>query len=340
MSVALCWFLSDDPRSTYVPIWTEKFTQLEHDAKDIDVLIVGTSRTYNGVNSTVVEKALANQGVEASVWNLSLHNLSASEQLRVLRDVLETTSSRPRMVVWEPALRLGMTLENATSARSIYFSDWNGFRLSKRYIQGASRGGLHKQYNLLCNDIYFFINRINYGRLTDLVYPDRYEYQKSLNPGMVAMLANKGYWTSELNVDGVSAKARTTSELEELLRTEEALEAPLLKANTRLPLEQEKLFDEIDQYIKAQGSLSLMVVMPKLYIPDPYYRDTEHAFLHTFELKNDIDMVQYLTHHDHRDLYRIDRWHDTNHLSNAGAEYLSELLAAEIAMRLQSVNPR
>lgn len=332
---------------TYVPTYSEKCHSILAEENAPDVIVVGSSRMFNGINPLVVEDELAKtfaiegKGADATsplkVWNLSLHYLSAAEQKRVLRDFFQTVKPSPKLVLYEPSLRVGMKLSNATTARGVYFSDVDGVLDSWNFIAGADRNFRSKAYNLGCCGVYGLVGFTNYGLFADHFFPNRYlssSNQTVADTQLHRILAQQGYLPSEVEVAGVIRVSKSDSlhEYAELANEDHKIES---QKTELYPEDQMKIFLEIDKQIRSKGCRSIAVVMPKFMMADSYYLHAEYQLSRALASNETISSLDYLSRTKHPDLYRPELWHDLNHLSNQGANYFSKLLARDIARHLQ-----
>lgn len=324
------------PTESYVSIYTEKCQAIANSPTPPEVLIVGTSRMFNGIDPRAVENELRHLGLPLSVWNLSLHNLSLAEQKQVLLDVFDRLKLTPRIVVYEPPLRLGMTLKNATTARSVYFMSVQGFRDAWSFICAADRDRLRLSYNLGSCGVFFAVGLTNYGLFSECLFPSRYLVTDHSDKKTKYLVDSKGYWPPGMAADGI-VKTRAPSDLAQYeTAAQEAEDTEIMKSSLSPPGHMVKI-REIDSLVKMHGAVSLAVLMPKYFTGDQYYLRSDFQLSRSLRSEKDIDSIDYQSRKDHHDLYQSEMWHDFNHVSEAGADLFSRKIAYEIFRRLERV---
>lgn len=322
------------PQTCYVNIYTEKCVAASHCANSPTVLFVGTSRMFNGIDPRVVEDELQQLGRSESVWNLSLHNLSLAEQKQVILDIFNDLKLQPRIIVFEPSLRLGMTLENATTARSVYFSGWRGSRDSWDFIWFSQRDFARKCFNLGSCAVYFTVGLTNYGLFSDIFFPGRHDITAYSNAQTLYMLQSKGFWPAGMEADGI-IKDQGPGNLRRVAALAESIERKERAGHDELPPVQATMIHHVDKLIKNHGVASLAVLMPQFWTTDPYYRRANCELARTLSAAENIDSLDYQSRATRPEFYDPDLWHDYNHFSETGANMFSREIAREVFQRLE-----
>ena len=323
--------LRPGPLDHYVPVYSNKCIGISNELEPVDVVFIGSSRMFNGIMPEVIERELSSKGIRASVWNLSLHDLSNAEQKRIIEDLQQQMHLKPKLIVYEPCLRLGMELRNSTTSRSVYFSNLDSFLDSARFIQGADRGLTRKTFNQFCNVTCFVVGATNYGSFSSMAFPNRDKLGRDRAKELNEEMKLKGFTPADQKIAGVLA---VESKLKKVVDQANADEQAQRSRNDLLPSAQWELFLETESLIKSHGCDSIAVVMPKFVVPDTYYREAEFQTSRRYATQTDIDSIDYLWRSEHPELYQIKFWHDKNHLSQQGADFFSREIAAELATRL------
>ncbi len=109
---------------------------------EFDVLFLGTSRTFRGIDPRIVDAELAAAGVTGEAGPLRSFNFGVGGMLRfetdyVLDELLEARPARLRIVViegdpWDPATDF---LNNTFSSRSVFWHDLERTRLALHSVQ-------------------------------------------------------------------------------------------------------------------------------------------------------------------------------------------------------------
>lgn len=314
-----------------VPTYSAKCRKIQQEGEPIDIVVVGTSRMFNGVIPDEVEAELERQGARARVWNLSLHNLASFEQKRILRDVFVDLGLAPRLVIIEPCSRLGVGLANVTSTRRTYFFDSEGASNAWKFTLASNRSVVRKTYNLACLIPNSAVGLMNYGLFAETAFPDKAAV-KSRRSEEASFLRTRGFESSAAEVDGVVKIAADLTGQAEAAQMQEHVER---HRSELLPQGQADAIRDAYEWVTSQGSKCAFVVMPKFAIPDSYYRRTEFQLSRTLEANSKLVSIDYLSRKQHPELYEPSLWHDYNHLSDSGAKLFSRKLADRIAPLLR-----
>lgn len=111
-------------------ILSRKIEHLREAHREYNVLLVGTSRTYRGIDPIQMRRVADRQGCDVRAFNLGVPNLRLTE-LRHLRDHLSPTMLKDYdLILLTPMAPSRIAKANWSSDRIQHFSDWEGFWVS------------------------------------------------------------------------------------------------------------------------------------------------------------------------------------------------------------------
>jgi len=118
-------------------------SKLEHLARvreGLDLLFIGSSRVYRGVDPVLFDRLAAERGHELRSFNLGVPNLGGLELAYLLEDLLGPPTDRPRWVVVDPGgLQVRVEIENLESARVVNWHDARHTALVLELLWGSDR---------------------------------------------------------------------------------------------------------------------------------------------------------------------------------------------------------
>ena len=95
--------------------------------QDYNVLLIGTSRTYRGLDPALLQRVAARGGCDVRAFNLGIPKLRLTE-LRLLSDRLTPGMLKDYdLIVMSPMASSGIVMTNWSSNRIQHFSDWEGY---------------------------------------------------------------------------------------------------------------------------------------------------------------------------------------------------------------------
>ncbi|MGI9509294.1 MAG: hypothetical protein ACR2QJ_08095 [Geminicoccaceae bacterium] len=109
---------------------SKKTAYLRDNYQDYNVLLVGTSRTYRGVDPILLQQVAKQQGCDVRAFNLGIPKLRLTE-LRHIRDQLPPSAlENYDLILMTPLASSKIAMANWSSNRIQYFNDWNGYLVS------------------------------------------------------------------------------------------------------------------------------------------------------------------------------------------------------------------
>lgn len=322
-------FTGRNPAQRYVENYSEKFAAIARAPSQVDVLFVGTSQLLNDVAPAAFDPVASGDGSPVRSYNMSLVNLSYAEQERILRDLYALPGFAPDWVVLEPTFRLGRSWANLTSARSVYFTDDAGFTSSVRLVTSTRRNTPAKAYNLFMAGIARLIHTLDYGGLSDALFPGRRQHQRASDIG--ATLARRGHSRAE----STPGEASTVAGFPE--RAREARDANLRAWQgakddaTQLPEAEADRYADLVASVQARGARAVLLLPPLFRVSDPFYRERTYQLVRSAAANPArLPLISYLDPHRHPTLYETRYWRDEQHLNGPGADLFSARLARDL----------
>lgn len=311
-------------RDTGMP--TEKLRQLRDIASEVDVLVLGSSRLLHGFSPVVFDEEMARNGGTARSYNLSLQRLLLWEQERMLQDALALPGLRPRLVLLEPAVGLGIAPENFTHARTIAFETPAAWARAVTVIAGSERPLWHQAWNIATHTIVLGLNLAHYGAFNTRAFPDQ-----PGEPGSVPLApANRGF--VPLFPPGATAPA--VPEVEAAAASYRADHLGSSTGITPLPAALRTHFLRLKAAAEACGARVVFVQPPALGFTTPELRSLTRQFAP--DLGTKAEVWNFLDPDAHPELFTPRLWSDYNHLNADGAKVLSR----ELARRAAEAEPR
>lgn len=311
-------------RDTGMP--TEKLRQLRDIASEVDVLVLGSSRLLHGFSPVVFDEEMARNGRTARSYNLSLQRLLLWEQEQMLQDALSLPGLRPRLVLLEPAVGLGIAPENFTHARTIAFETPAAWARAVTVIAGSERPLWHQAWNITTHTIVLGLNLAHYGAFNTRAFPDQ-----PAEPGSVPLApANRGF----VPLAPLGATAPAASEVESAAASYRADHVGSSTGITPLPAALRTHFLRLKAAAEARGARVVFVQPPALGFTTPELRSLTRRFAP--DLAKKAEVWSFLDPDAHPELFTPRLWSDYNHLNAEGAKVLSR----ELARRAAEAEPR
>jgi hypothetical protein len=290
------------------------------------VLVLGASRVLNGFSPAAYEEGLAASGVRAKAFNLSLQRLQLWEQEQVLADALAVPGVKPRLIIIEPVLGLGIAPENLTQARTIHMETAAAFRLATSSILASGRSPAQNAWNIATHGAVAGLHAAGYGRLSSVAFPPFTPPIQYPDPGYLA-------------IPGLRPGEPPPAWLAE---TREQYLANLTLWRGSAPPAPPHLLAYFAAWrarLEAGGAKVVFWHPPLLGFPGDFYRGQMLGLEAAWAAQPGFPQVSHLDPVLHPALYDARLWSDPLHLRRPGAEILSRLLAEETAPLLKEPAP-
>ena len=311
----------------------EKLAELRTVAPTVDVLVIGSSRLLEGFDPRVFAAEIARLGHPLRAYNLSLQRLLLWEQVRVIDDALAIPGLRPKLVLLEPAVGLGIAPENFTQARTVEFETPAAWRLAVSSVLGSDRTFAHKGWNIATHSLVVALHAVHYGLYTNLVFPTPASAgpdRSSADAALQGFLPQPDYavgqsppaWLVDMRTEYVTRFAKDSN-------------APGL-----LPTAMRANFRDLRDRLRDRGIAVIFVQPPQLGFTTQELRELTFGFGPALASDSGgVELLSYLNPAAHAELFDPRWWVDYNHLTATGATLFTRDLARDVAHRLSLATP-
>lgn len=313
--------------------YAAKLDYFEQHKDEYDVVFIGSSRIFRGVDPRIVDAELASAGIPLRSFNLGIGGMGAFETDYLLRRVVEMKPARLKWVIfeglaWDPGFRL---TQNTYAARTVF---WH----APAETRNALVATLHhdatwlEKADLFVTHVQLLLWRFaNYGSgssfAAKLAGVRRDEFGRALTPEQLA--DGRGYQSLEILSDKDDALLRA-----EMLADLKRIEGKIAEMSAeRLKRPDLSGFDT--EALRAQFRAVESIGAKLAYVlPPAVEARSELLGLHE---RGDIPLLFDFNQPDaYPDLFESSRRYDKDHLSRKGAEEFSHLLGAAFAERLKN----
>jgi hypothetical protein len=302
----------------------EKLTALRALAPEIDVLVVGSSRLLHGFDPRLFDAEAARLSQPLRSFNLSLQRLLLWEQVRVLDDALAIPGLKPRIILIEPSVGLGIAPENFTHARTLEFETPAAWYLAVSAIVGSNRSVAHKAWNIATHCLVALLHAVHYGLYTSVVFPP--VPAKSTVPTLSTPSLH-GY----IPLPDRPSDDPALSGLADLQAHYLANFAAHSANPGSLPAALHRHFLALRDRLGQRGVEVLFVQPPQLDFTTPELRELTFQFAPAIAPENGRPGdLSYLDPNAHLELFAPRWWLDYNHYTTTGASLFTRRLAADV----------
>jgi hypothetical protein len=303
----------------------EKLAHIEQHADEYDALFLGSSRIQNHVQAALFDRIATEQGIAVKSFNAGVSSMRPPEDAYFFDQILAAKPGRLRWVFVEvDFLQTVFQEEQKNTLRGVYWHDWPRFSLLFRRclvprqhvnfigkIQDAST-----RFGDLMDHATASVERCaNVGRGYTMIdramnrwVPDKMDWRKLGDAG--------DGWTPAREKENPTPASR--ARLASIL-AERASGGPAKQSGDAVS--RAALRELIDK-ITAAGATPILVIPPRTR--ESYFRPSHEDF-------PNVTVFDFCDPEKYPDLYKIDLRIDTSHLTAAGAEVFTRLLARRFA---------
>jgi hypothetical protein len=301
----------------------QKLQELAQVAPQIDTLVLGTSRLLHGFDPREFAAETARLGRPRRAYNLSLQRLLLWEQERVLDDALTLPGFKPRLVLIEPAVGLGISPENFTHARTVEFETPHAWRLAVASVLDSNRSLPHKAWNIAAHSLVAALHGTHYGLYNGVAFPPVPVVNEIPGPDS----ALRGFFP---RADRSSAEPAPTW-LVEMQRDYAERFAADAATPRALPAAMREHFAALHVRLAARGIVAIFVQPPQLGFTTPELRELTFGFQPALVVgPQAVPVLNYLDPRTHPALFEPRWWMDYNHVSQGGAALFTRALARDV----------
>ena len=307
-----------------------KFEYLEKHKNDFEVIFLGSSRVFRGVDPALFDLRMAETGKPISSFNMGIPQMGGMETLHVLRRILGLESGRLRLVVVDPEYvfpyRWGSTLRDT----SVHTLD-NTLELISMQIALSKGMKFTDRLTSTFRHVNAYLDNVTQrGRISQAIKVAKNSYVELLGP------ASNGFATIEWSVKLLSrygdagnlVKRQRKFRLQHRFIENIALPRVLMVSKQPLPplMPHEKRYlKELMEAARKSGVQLVFVKLPRAYQAGP-------RFLEAAQLE---ELVPNLFNYDDPERFPEffafeNRW-DRSHFNAAGARLMTLQLATDLA---------
>lgn len=313
--------------------YATKLQYFEEHKDEFDVVFIGSSRIFRGVDPRIVDAELAAAGVPLRSFNLAVGGMGAFETDHLLHRIAELKPARLRWVMFE-GLQFDPTFirtENTYSARSVF---WHTPAETKNALHatGQLEAPWFEKLGLYVTHVQLMLWKYaNYGSGQSFVAAitgvSRDPFGRALTTEQLA--DGRGYQSLEILSDKDDAKLRA-----EMLANRQRFEQKIAELTTER-LRRPDLADSNITALRAQyraaesiGARLVYLLLPAVPAPP------EILALHE---RGDIPLLFDFYQPDaYPEMFDVNQYYDAGHFNREGATQFSQLLGRALAKQLKS----
>lgn len=305
-----------------IPLAEQKFNILKNSDHQYNVVFLGTSRMYRGIDPDIVDAEAKKLGCQIKSYNLGIPGLSSLEQ-QYLVEQLNTFKNSINTIVIEPYSVPDRTLNQFTSKQRRFFYDWEHIEdVVRDHFSMPNVLGL----KVISRDSFFLVYAFIYeqmgvGRLSQLFFPipeqanETYDFKPS-----------SGFQS----IDAVHNDEMTRRRNNFLTRIESfknKLKQPGITANQGTMNSRYDITMQTVNDINDIKKKPVVLMMPQIAFAQ-HAKTLEQQLLVSSDKTISVMNLNKPKHYT--DLFNIDNWFDESHLNKQGSVILSTLVARHL----------
>jgi hypothetical protein len=312
--------------------YAAKMRYFEEHKDEFDVVYLGSSRVFRGIDPRIVDAELAAAGVPCRSFNLAVGGMGAFETDYLLQRIAGMKPARLRWVIFE-GLAFDPTFirtENVHAARTVF---WHTPAETKYALQATSRleTSLFDKLSLAVTHLQLLLWKYaNYGNgqsyVAAITGENRDPYGRALTPDQLD--DGRGYQSLEMLSDKSDEVLR-----ENLLSNKAGIEAQIAEMTAQRARRPDLSDYDLDalheQHRAARDMNARLVYLLFAAVPAPF----EILALHE---RGDIPLLfDYYDPERYPRLFDLTLYFDAGHFNREGAALFSKLLAASLAAEMK-----
>lgn len=311
----------------------------------VDIIIVGSSRVYRGINPALVEASIVDHGCRPrTVFNFGLSGMSAPLMAKLM-DYIAATATRDHMVFFEPELPLGPEFDFTVTERARFSNQWSTIvpgtlQLAASY-DGSTRSSINTGILYMKYAASFARTGLGVGRLRDLILSKMNEPATPSDPGVPWNQA--GFYSLDQELRASSGDQKSTLARRRAEVTSSSGRAGLatrfqeMDAALRKPVAasqfQQRYVDYLLDRARLRGITPAFIFMPMNDAQGAIRQAAMAAYIE--KTHPEITVIDANPSHM-PDLYQPAFWFDYGHLTAAGAAQLSQYVGVEICQKMKA----
>ena len=316
----------------YMGLLTDKVDSFLKHKDKINILFIGTSRTFRQIHTPLMEKNLKQCGAP-TLFNMGIPNLTYAELNYVLKHVKHSNPENLKMVIiGEPMAALRLDIRRLSTDRVRFFSDIKGTQARLENIISYQEPLTKKALRFILAIAGFIYEQSNFGHISHLIFPELYEsnndsHAETKNMPKDWMTEHRGYYAlqkpGQINEFIQSQHEKFLANIDQFTKLLETQKNKAGKENIPSNKTRTALYKNILMQIEEQGW------QHALYLPPLPNRVSANATLIKV-LNKDTRLFFYNNPKRDSVFWQPDQWFDEAHLNDNASEKLS----LDIAKRL------
>lgn len=316
----------------YMGLLTDKLNSFLAHKDEIDILFIGTSRTFRQMNTPLMERELIQCG-GPTLFNMGIPNLTYAEFKYVLDHVKASKPTNLKMlVIGEPMTALRPNIKRLATDRVRFFSDIKGTQNRLENITSYQEPITKKVARFALAIAGFIYEQSNIGHLSRFIFPELYSansdaHAETKDMPKDWMSPHRGYYAlqkpGQINEFIQSQHEKFLSNIDQfaqLLETQKSNNATLsTKPNKTRTALYKNMFKEIEE----QGW------QHALYLPPLPKRIHENATIES-AIKDQTLLLYYNNPQNHPEFWQSGQWFDEAHLNDKASALLSQKIVKRL----------
>jgi len=317
----------------------KKVAYLRNYHEDYNVLFIGTSRTYRGVDPVLLQKIAAEQGCDVRAFNLGVSKLRLTELRHLSAHLSPAMLGHYDLILMSPMASSGIAAANWGSNRIRHFTDWEGYKVSLVDIWHVPTTGIKSEIKKLLYSVQltgaFAYRQLGIGRLATILggqtSVDGDNQSGDLFDGAAIVdFSRHGYVALD---DEPHEQFLTRGET--ILRNPGYFEGLKTRKrdvrNFRGPTAERAY----ERFRRAKNQLAEMGVPIALFLPPMLPNLAADEALAETVTARDLPVMNLNRLDLHPDLFDVRHWFDYYHVGKSGAELLTTMIGERICPMIQ-----
>ena len=341
-SMGLNGLLREFAPKAYTGLLGEKISAVQSHKDEIDVIFLGSSRTFRQINAPLIESRLKQKSCPAlNVFNMGIPNLTYAELRFVLDKIFETDSKRLKMIIiGEPLPAVRPRMDRLKMDRIRQFSGWRGTLHRFQNIWSYQEPVKDKLGRSALSLIGFAYEQTNIGHLSRIIFPEIYWQEAMANSETKTMpkdwMPSRGYLSLEEKGHVNEAVLQTRERFLENMDAFKAVAAAQKITPPETPYKAEdallKLYKDVFKELESRN------LRYGIYLPPLPSRAGENMEL-AKALRRAAPEAVFFHYNDpqaYTQCWNAGLWFDDAHLNDEGSAMLSALIADRLCEEMKT----
>lgn len=304
-----------------IPLAKQKLQELKSGGPEYDVVFLGSSRVYRGIDPLGLEAAARFQGCRIKSYNFGIPGLSVLEQVHLL-EWINAIELKIKSIIVEPYSVPARHMDQFLSDRMRYFYEWRHLRDLFIDLITSPIDVKRKITGIRYLSISFIREQIGVGRLSSALFP----VNPAAEDGPFAS-TRRGFRPLDEEL-GPAFRARQQHFSNSVKQFERKVKDAIKNPNA--PRSSGNRFELVMRLVEKVQDLDArpgVIFMPQIASVS-HARDLEKR-LGTASAER-VDIINLNNPTRYRNVFNRDNWFDSAHLNAKGATVLAQQLAVEL----------